>query len=528
MAAGDEPQAALREGEVRVPRLVRAEPAADSETDADTEADTDAQAGAAPGGFGPGGTVLITGGTGVLGGHVARHLVTAHGVDRLLLVSRGGPDAAGADELRDELTRLGAETTVAACDVADRSALAALLASVPADRPLTGVVHAAGVLDDGVIDSLDTASVERVLRPKADAAWNLHELTRERPLSAFVLFSSMAGTLGSPGQGGYAAANTFLDGLAQHRRASGLPGVALVWGLWAQASDMTGGMTGTDMARAARLGVDALSAERGWPCSTAPWPRPHPWSRRYASTPPRCAPGPPPSPGAARTGAATGQTGRHRAERHPADSASAAADLAARLAPARGRGGTRPAGPAARVGRLRPRPQLSRRAGRHGRHAQVGLRLADRAGTAQPAVPHHRAAPADHPRLRPRLGGGAVPTAADRTGRRARGTGPAAVAAAPSDDTISVLYRQGSGCAGTTKAWRCCGPRRRCGPCSPPWRRRGAAAVGRADHRRPHPSGVPASGDRARQPELLLPLLHRLHRRAQDDGAAAPGFRPGS
>ncbi|MBH5338034.1 SDR family NAD(P)-dependent oxidoreductase [Streptomyces pactum] len=247
-----EPQTALRDGEARVPRLVRAEPAAGP--DGGT---------APPAAFRPGGTVLLTGGTGTLGGHLARHLVTAHGVDRLLLVSRSGPAAAGAAELRSELTVLGAEVTVAACDTADRSALAGLLDSIPAQHPLTAVVHAAGVLDDGVLESLDADRLDRVLRPKTDAAWHLHELTRDRDLSAFVLFSSMAGTLGSPGQANYAAANAFLDALARHRRAAGLPGLSLVWGLWAQASEMTGGMTGADVARAAGLGVDTLQVSEG-------------------------------------------------------------------------------------------------------------------------------------------------------------------------------------------------------------------------------------------------------------------------
>ncbi|MFC0599817.1 type I polyketide synthase [Streptomyces palmae] len=249
--AGDEPQVALREGEPRVPRLARIEPAADRAE------------GAKEAVFRPGGTVLITGGTGTLGGFLARHLVTAYGVDRLLLVSRGGPAAPGAEELRAELTGLGAEVTLAACDVADRSALAALVAAVPPEHPLTGVVHAAGVLDDGVIDALDPERVDRVLRPKAEAAWHLHQLTRRSELSAFVLFSSLAGTLGSPGQANYAAANAFLDGLALRRRAAGLPGLSLVWGLWAQASAMTGQMTGADLARASRLGVDALSEAEG-------------------------------------------------------------------------------------------------------------------------------------------------------------------------------------------------------------------------------------------------------------------------
>ena len=178
--------------------------------------------------------MLITGGTGVLGALLARHLVTVHGVRHLLLLSRGGPDAAGARRLAEDLRELGSEVQIVACDAAERHALDAALAHVSAEHPLTAVVHAAGVLDDGVFSTLSAAQVDRVLRPKLDAAWNLHLATQQAELSAFVLFSSAAGILGSAGQANYAAASTFLDALAEHRRQRGLPATSLAWGLWAQ------------------------------------------------------------------------------------------------------------------------------------------------------------------------------------------------------------------------------------------------------------------------------------------------------
>jgi NADPH:quinone reductase-like Zn-dependent oxidoreductase/acyl carrier protein len=209
----------------------------------------------------PEGTVLITGGTGGLGALVARHLAKAHGVRRLLLVSRRGAAAEGADELADELEGLGCQVRVAACDVADRDQLAALIGSL--ESPLTAVVHAAGVLDDGLIGSLTAEQLERVMRPKLDAAVWLDELTAGMELSAFVLFSSAAGLLGSPGQGNYAAANAGLDAVAARRRAAGLPGVSLAWGLWAQETGMTGTLGQADLARLDRMGVGALPAHLG-------------------------------------------------------------------------------------------------------------------------------------------------------------------------------------------------------------------------------------------------------------------------
>ncbi|MET9960311.1 SDR family NAD(P)-dependent oxidoreductase [Streptomyces sp. NPDC006326] len=204
------------------------------------------------------GTALVTGGTGTLGALVARHLVEEHGIRHLLLTSRQGAQAPGAQALAAELTARGARVTLAACDAADRTALEAALASVDPAHPLTAVVHAAGTLDDTAVEQLTADQVDRVLRPKADAAWNLHELTRGLDLAAFVLFSSAAGTLGTAGQANYAAANAFLDALAQQRRAQGLPAVSLAWGLWQQTSALTGTLDDKDLRRLSRTGVAAL------------------------------------------------------------------------------------------------------------------------------------------------------------------------------------------------------------------------------------------------------------------------------
>ncbi|WP_285737828.1 type I polyketide synthase [Kitasatospora phosalacinea] len=243
-----EPESAVRSGALLVPRLRRAPaPAADP-----------------LGGWDRDGTVLVTGGTGGLGALLARHLVVEHGVRRLLLTSRRGPAAEGARELCAELAALGAHAQAVACDVADRGAVAALLADVPAAHPLTAVVHAAGVVDNGLVETLTPERLDAVLRPKADGAWHLHELTKDLDLAAFVLFSSAAGLVLGAGQANYAAANAFLDALAAHRRAAGLPGLSLAWGAWAaDGGGLAAELDEADLRRLHRLGLPPITAAEG-------------------------------------------------------------------------------------------------------------------------------------------------------------------------------------------------------------------------------------------------------------------------
>jgi pimaricinolide synthase PimS1 len=247
-ATEEEPLLALREGVLSAARFARVEGGGSERRALLSD---------------PASTVLITGGTGGIGALIARHLVAEHGVRQLLLASRSGSDASAAPALREELEALGAEVRIVACDVSERDQVERLLGGIRDEHPLGAVIHAAGVLDDGVIDSLDAEQIDRTFAPKATAAWHLHELTAKAELSAFVMFSSAAGVLGGPGQGNYAAANAFLDALAQHRQLRSLPATALAWGAWEPVGGMTEELAVAGKARLARLGLAPIQAEQG-------------------------------------------------------------------------------------------------------------------------------------------------------------------------------------------------------------------------------------------------------------------------
>ena len=241
-----EPTLALRGGNLFVPRLTHASESPPAATGPVFDPET---------------TVLITGATGALGMTLARHLATAHQCRHLLLVSRRGAEAPGVEELRAELAGLGCAAEFAAVDVSDADRLAAAIAAIDPRHPLGAVIHTAGVLADALLEDLDRDHMEQVLRPKIDAAVNLHRLTADHDLTAFVLFSSAAGVLGNPGQANYAAANAALDALAALRHRQGLPAVSLAWGLWEQASAMTSELDQRDRSRLHRMGIAAMSSD---------------------------------------------------------------------------------------------------------------------------------------------------------------------------------------------------------------------------------------------------------------------------
>ncbi|MER6632968.1 SDR family NAD(P)-dependent oxidoreductase [Streptomyces sp. NPDC000987] len=247
-AATEEPELALRHGRVFVPRL---RPAALHRSTGHPAASLD-----------PDGTVLVTGGTGGIGARLARRLVTHHGARRLLLVSRRGAQAEGAADLEAELAGVGAHVTVSSCDVADHDSLALLLSTIPAEHPLTAVVHAAGTVDNGLVGTQTPERIGSVLAPKADAAWYLHLLTRDLDLAAFVLVSSAGGLVLAAGQAPYAAANTFLDALAVHRHRHGLTATSLAYGHWDQRTGL-GTLTDGGLRRMSRQGLPSLSPEEG-------------------------------------------------------------------------------------------------------------------------------------------------------------------------------------------------------------------------------------------------------------------------
>ncbi|MEV6335896.1 type I polyketide synthase [Nocardia vinacea] len=239
-----EPELAVHADGTRVPRLIRA---ASPESARRTAWD-------------PERTVLITGGTGGIGRHIAKHLVSEHGVRHLLLAGRRGP--AAAEDLIEELSALGAQVRVSACDVTDRDALRDLLVSIPAENPLGAIVHAAGVAYNGLVDTLTPEQIDYSLGAKADAAWYLHELTREAELSAFVMISSVAGSILPAGQGGYAAANVFLDALATRRHAEGLPATSLAYGMWDIETGLSRWLSEADRQRMRRQGFSPLTADK--------------------------------------------------------------------------------------------------------------------------------------------------------------------------------------------------------------------------------------------------------------------------
>lgn len=208
------------------------------------------------------GAVLITGGLGDLGSHVARWLVTVHGIRDLVLTSRRGKETPGADALVMELAELGATVAVIASDIADYDSVKSIMATFNEHRPLRGVVHAAGALDSGVLSSLTPQRCATTFAPKVDGAWNLHQLTGDMDLDLFLMFSSLSGVTGMPGLANYAAANSFLDALAHLRHAQGLPATSVAYGSW-EGKGMLDKIAGSAHAHLEYFGLDPLTQEDG-------------------------------------------------------------------------------------------------------------------------------------------------------------------------------------------------------------------------------------------------------------------------
>jgi amino acid adenylation domain-containing protein/thioester reductase-like protein len=250
LMAGDWNECAFRNGQVFVPRMVHIESSQQGEQLLSRSL------------IRRDGAVLITGGTGGIGQSVARWLVKSHSVRDLVLISRRGMNAPDAEKFVHELASLGAKAVIAPCDIAEINDVKNIMTAFHKDRPLRGVIHTAGVIDDGVLSALTPRRCDTTFRPKSDGAWHLHELTKSMDLDIFVMFSSISGITGTAGQGNYAAANTFLDALAYLRRAENLPATSIAWGLWS-GNGMGSNLSETGHIRYANVGLHGLTPERG-------------------------------------------------------------------------------------------------------------------------------------------------------------------------------------------------------------------------------------------------------------------------
>lgn len=242
-----EPECAVRQGRVLVPRMLRANPVLNQAKEPLLRQD---------------GAVLITGGLGDLGRRVARFLASTHNIRDLVLTSRRGMKSPGAAELVVELSRLGATATVVTCDMAELQSLQRIMTIFSHNRPLRGVIHAAGALDNGVLSTLTPQRCATVFAPKVNGTWRLHQLTQDMDLDLFMVFSSISGIMGMPGHGNYAAANTFLDALTHLRRSQGLPATSVAYGTW-DGEGMAARIIGPTLARLTELGLDMLAPDKG-------------------------------------------------------------------------------------------------------------------------------------------------------------------------------------------------------------------------------------------------------------------------